>query len=65
MGQLVYLLETEAVILADLLSVDPFDQPGLEEGKQLTYGLAGRTGAEARRAEMQRWVAKKDGRYVL
>jgi glucose-6-phosphate isomerase len=64
-GQLLYLLETEAVILADLLAVEPFDQPGLEEGKQLTYGLAGRPGAEARRAEMQRWLAKKDGRYVL
>jgi glucose-6-phosphate isomerase len=45
--------------------VNPLDQPGLEEGKQLTYGLAGRPGAEARRAEVQRWVAKKETRYVL
>lgn len=64
-GQLVYLLEVAAVVTADLLAVNPFDQPGLEEGKQLTYGLAGRAGAEARRAEMQRWVAKRESRYVV
>ncbi len=65
LGQLFYLLETEAVVMADLLAVNPFDQPGLEEGKQLTYGLAGRAGAEGRRAEVQRWVAKKEARYVV
>lgn len=65
LGQLFYLLETEAVILADLLAVNPFDQPGLEEGKQLTYGLAGRPGVEGRGAEVQRWVAKKEARYVV
>jgi glucose-6-phosphate isomerase len=65
LGQLFYLLETEAVVMADLLAVNPFDQPGLEEGKQLTYGLAGRAGAEARRAEVQRWIGKKEARYVV
>ena len=65
LGQLFYLLEMEAVVLAELLGVNPFDQPGLEEGKQLAYGLAGRPGAEARRAEVQRWVARKEARYVV
>ncbi len=65
LGQLFYLLEIAAVITADLLAVDPFDQPGLEEGKQLTYGLAGRAGAEGRRAEVQRSVSKKEVRYVV
>jgi len=65
LGQILMLLEAEAVILAALLAVNPFDQPGLEEGKQLAYGLAGRPGAEARRAEVQRWAAKKEARYVL
>jgi glucose-6-phosphate isomerase len=64
-GQLVQLLETTAVVLADLLAVNPFDQPGLEEGKQLAYGLAGRAGAEGRRAEVQRWAAKRESRYVV
>ncbi len=64
-GQLLYLLETEAVIMADLLAVDPFTQPGLDEGKQLAYGLAGRAGGEGRRAEVQRWVVRKEPRYVV
>ena len=65
LGQLLYLLETEAVIMADLLAVDPFTQPGLDEGKQLAYGLAGRAGGEGRRAEVQRWVVRKEPRYVV
>ena len=65
LGQLFYLFEMEAVVMAHLLAVNPFDQPGLDEGKQLTYGLAGRAGAEARRADVQRWVAKKEARYVV
>ncbi len=64
-GQILTLLESEAIVLAALLAVNPLDQPGLEEGKQLAYGLAGRPGAEARRAEVQRWTAKKEARYVL
>jgi len=51
--------------MADLLAVDPFTQPGLDEGKQLAYGLAGRAGGEGRRAEVQRWVVRKEPRYVV
>ena len=29
-----------------LYGVDPFDQPGVELGKQYTYGLMGREGYE-------------------
>lgn len=65
LGQLLYLFEMEAVIIGGLLGVNPFDQPGLEDGKQLTYGLAGRPGYEGRRADVQRWLARKEGRRVL
>ncbi len=65
LGQLIYLFEVEAAVMGGLLGVDPFDQPGVEEGKHLTYGLAGRAGYEAKRAEVQRWIAKKEARYVL
>jgi glucose-6-phosphate isomerase len=30
-----------------LYGVDPLDQPGVELGKELTYGLLGREGYEA------------------
>jgi len=64
-GQLFYLLEMEAAIVGGLLKINAFDQPGVEEGKQLTYGLAGRPGYEGKRADVQRWVAHKDARYIV
>jgi glucose-6-phosphate isomerase len=63
LGQLLYLFELEVTITAALLGVDPFDQPGVEEGKQLTYGLAGRPGYEGKRAEVQRWLQQKEDRH--
>ncbi|OGI44955.1 MAG: hypothetical protein A2150_02155 [Candidatus Muproteobacteria bacterium RBG_16_64_11] len=34
-GELIMLLEMETVVMAELLGVDPFDQPAVEEGKVL------------------------------
>ena len=33
LGELIVLLETETVAMAELLGVNPFDQPAVEEGK--------------------------------
>jgi glucose-6-phosphate isomerase len=35
LGELIVLLEMETVVVAELLGVNPFDQPAVEEGKQL------------------------------
>ncbi len=35
LGELIVLLETETVAMAELLGIDPFDQPAVEEGKKL------------------------------
>ena len=35
-----------------LLGIDPLDQPGVELGKQLTYGLMGREGFEEQARQM-------------
>ena len=64
-GQVIYLLEVMTVLMAGLYRVDPFDQPGIEEGKRLTYAMAGRRGYEEKRAEVDAWVQKKNPRYVL
>ncbi len=45
-GQLIYLLEVVTVAAAFLFGVNAFDQPGVEGGKQTTYGLMGRRGFE-------------------
>jgi glucose-6-phosphate isomerase len=51
LGQLIYLLEMVTVAAASLFGVNPFDQPGVEGGKQTTYGLMGRRGFETSRRE--------------
>jgi len=65
LGQLLYLLETATVAVGALAGIDPFGQPGVEEGKRLAYGLMGRPGFEANRAEVEAWLARKDARFIL
>ncbi len=46
MGELFMLFEVATVLAGSLYGVDPLDQPGVELGKRLTYGLLGREGYE-------------------
>ncbi len=64
-GQLFYLFEVATVFAGGLHRLNPLDQPGVERGKRLTYGLAGRKGFEAQRAEVEAWQARKRPEYVL
>jgi glucose-6-phosphate isomerase len=65
LGQLFYLLEVQTVLEAALYRVDPFNQPGIEAGKRLTYGMAGRRGFEEKRAEVEAWMQRKSPKYVI
>jgi len=58
MGGLFMLLEIATVYAGALYGVDPLDQPGVELGKRLTYGLLGREGyaPPETEAEGQDWV---------
>jgi glucose-6-phosphate isomerase len=47
LGELFMLLQIATVYAGALYQVDPLDQPGVELGKQLTYGLMGRAGYDA------------------
>ena len=49
-GGLVILFETATALAGLMRGIDPFDQPGVEAGKQFAYGLLGRSGF-AERAE--------------
>lgn len=53
-GQVFYLLELATVMAGALLGIDPLDQPGVELGKKLTYGLMGREGFEDQAREMEK-----------
>ncbi|HXG18607.1 MAG TPA: glucose-6-phosphate isomerase [Methylomirabilota bacterium] len=65
LGQLLYLLEVATAVSGELYGIDAFDQPGVEEGKRLTYGMMGRAGFAEKKAEVDAWEGKKQGRYVV
>ncbi|MHB8172923.1 MAG: glucose-6-phosphate isomerase [Nitrospirota bacterium] len=62
-GQVLYLLEVSTALAGGLYGINPFDQPGVEEGKLLTYAMMGRPGFEGKRAELEK--LKKRPEYVI
>lgn len=44
LGGLFMLFQVATILAGALYGVNPLDQPGVEQGKQLTYGLLGRAG---------------------
>ena len=53
-GALVFLYEWVTALTGLLMGINPFDQPGVEQGKRYTYGLMGRAGYEPDAAEVLR-----------
>jgi len=54
-GQLLLLLEWETAYMGELLNINAYDQPGVEEGKNGTYALMGRKGYETKKKEMDEY----------
>ena len=52
-GELLYLFEVMTAFAGELLDINAFDQPGVEEGKNATYALLGKPGYDEKRAELQ------------
>ncbi len=44
LGQILYFFEVQTVFAGGLYNIDPLDQPGVEEGKRITYRMMGRKG---------------------
>lgn len=63
-GQLLYFMEVETAFAGELLGINTFDQPGVEEGKNATYALLGRPGYEEKKAELDARPKKKE-EYIL
>ena len=53
MGQLFHFLELATAFTGLLYGINPFNQPGVEEGKNLTYGMMGEKGFETKRKEVE------------
>lgn len=64
LGQLLMFFELKTAYCGFMLNIDPFNQPGVEEGKNATYALLGRPGYEEKKKELTKGV-KKYNKFVL
>lgn len=51
-GQLLYFFMMQTAYVGELLNIDTYNQPGVEEGKNATYALMGRKGYEKKKEEL-------------
>lgn len=58
-GELLYYFEMQTAFEGEMLGVNTYNQPGVENGKNATYALLGRKGYEEKRAELNSAPAKK------
>ncbi|OQB25192.1 MAG: Glucose-6-phosphate isomerase [Firmicutes bacterium ADurb.Bin182] len=63
-GQLIFMLEMATAFAGELLNINAFDQPGVEEGKNAAFALLGRPGYEGKKAELG-FAPKKLPDYVI
>jgi glucose-6-phosphate isomerase len=61
-GQLFHFFELATAFTGSLYGINPFNQPGVEEGKNLTYGMMGKKGFKAKRKEVKEH-RKKRGKW--
>jgi glucose-6-phosphate isomerase len=64
LGQLFYFFELATAFTGALYEINPFDQPGVEAGKNLTYGIMGKKGFEDKKKEVEEH-RKKKGRWKI
>ncbi len=61
LGALFFMFEIATFVAGELYNVNPFDQPGVELGKKLTYGMMGRKGYEMEDTEPSNpWRLRQD-----
>ena len=58
-GELLYYFEMQTAFEGEMLGVDTYNQPGVENGKNATYALLGRKGYESKANELNSAPAKK------
>lgn len=64
LGQVLYMFEVATGFTGELLNINAFDQPGVEEGKNATYAFFGRPGYEEKKKELDS-RPKKDSKYII
>jgi len=56
-GAFLHFWEWVTAIVGECAGINPFDQPGVEEGKNITRALMGEKGSEEQRAQFERRIA--------
>ena len=64
LGFLLHFFEIATAFAGELMDINAFDQPGVEEGKNATYALFGRPGYEEKKKELDNRPAR-DERYII
>ena len=64
LGFLLHFFEIATAFAGELMDINAFDQPGVEEGKNATYALFGRPGYEEKKKELDT-RPKRDERYII
>lgn len=59
LGQVFQFFEIATAFTGLLYNINPFNQPGVEEGKNFTYGMMGKRGFEEKRWEVEKAREKK------
>lgn len=59
-GQLIFFLEMQTAFCGELLNIDTYNQPGVEEGKNATYALLGKAGYDEKKAELEAVPPQKE-----
>lgn len=58
LAQLLYMFEIQTAIAGELYNINTFDQPGVEQAKNYTYALMGRSGYEDSAQQLQEKMAQ-------
>jgi glucose-6-phosphate isomerase len=64
MGKLFMLMQYVVSVIGLSIGVNPFDQPGVEEGKHFAYGMLDRKGYDAKKREFEDNYLKSD-EYII
>jgi glucose-6-phosphate isomerase len=59
LGGFLQMMEFQTAFMGELLDINAFDQPGVELGKNFTYGLMGRKGFEKYRRQFHAYEKKR------
>ncbi|MBR1868104.1 MAG: glucose-6-phosphate isomerase [Clostridia bacterium] len=63
-GELIYFFEMETAFTGEMLNINAYDQPGVENGKNATFALLGRKGYEGKKNELDSAPAK-DPKFII